>query len=68
MLPMFVIEQISYSCGPLACTEKKPRSGTWVVGLEWPSRHVEMCSPFDFCSPDHFPPICGSCFVLFSIN
>ncbi len=42
MLPMFVIEQISYSCGPLARTEKKPRSGTWVVELEWPSRHVEM--------------------------
>ncbi len=68
VLPMFVIEQISYSCGPLACAENKPHSGIWVAGLERLSRRVEMRSPFEFCSPEHFPPIYGSCFVLFSIN
>ncbi len=31
VLRMFVIEQISCSCGPLARAEKKPRNCTWVA-------------------------------------
>ncbi len=70
MLPMFVIEQIFYSCGPLARTEKNPRSavalGWWNLSGRPDAWRCVLHLTFALLTI--FPPICGSCFVLFSIN